>query len=79
MLKPPPPGPMLQVDDLSSVRVYIPKDLRPLEARERAARAVAEVLRRFPDGVPTLDPEDDMQVRAPLAVLPLVATVLRLS
>lgn len=58
------------MDDLSSVRIYIPKDLRPLEARERAARAVAEVLRRFPDGVPTLDPEDDMQVRAPVCAMP---------
>lgn len=54
----------LQVDDLSSIRVYIAKDLRPLEARERAARSVDEVLRRFPNGVPTLDPEEDMQVPA---------------
>jgi hypothetical protein len=53
---------LLQVDDLSSIRVYIAKDLRPLEARERAARSVDEVLRRFPNGVPTLDPEEDMQV-----------------
>jgi ATP-dependent RNA helicase DOB1 len=52
------------VDDLSSIRVYIAKDLRPLEARERAARSVDEVLRRFPNGVPTLDPEEDMQVPA---------------
>jgi hypothetical protein len=34
-----------QVDRLASVRVYVPKDLRPVEARERAAKSIGEVRR----------------------------------
>ncbi|KAJ7546829.1 hypothetical protein O6H91_08G056100 [Diphasiastrum complanatum] len=56
--------PLSQVDSLSAVRIRIPKDLRPIEARERTLKIIAEVLRRFPDGVQLLDPEDDMQVKS---------------
>lgn len=51
-----------QLESLSAVRIYIPKDLRPIEAREKCKKTVLEVLRRFPDGIQLLDPEDDMQV-----------------
>lgn len=54
--------PLSQLDCLSSVRVYSPKDLRPIEARLRVQKSLAEVLRRFPDGVPRLNPEEDMKV-----------------
>eukprot|EP00898_Chlorokybus_atmophyticus_P007257 jgi/Chlat1/7532/Chrsp62S07029 len=50
------------LDYLSSLRVHIPKDLRPLENRERVAKTLLEVQKRFPAGVPKLDAEDDMQV-----------------
>jgi ATP-dependent RNA helicase DOB1 len=44
--------------------MYIPKDLLPVEARENTLRKVEEVLSRFAkDGVPLLDPEEDMEVR----------------
>ena len=44
--------------------MYIPKDLLPVEARENTLRKVEEVLSRFAkDGVPLLDPEEDMKVR----------------
>jgi ATP-dependent RNA helicase DOB1 len=44
--------------------MYIPKDLLPVEARENTLRKVEEVLSRFSkDGVPLLDPEEDMEVR----------------
>lgn len=46
----------------SSLRIYIPQDLRTQEARERCARSLQEVERRFPKGVPQLDPEDDMKI-----------------
>lgn len=52
----------MQVEHLSTVRIYIPKDLRPIEARERCLKTVLEVMRRFPDGPQLLDPEDDMDV-----------------
>lgn len=33
------------------------------EARERCARSLQEVERRFPKGIPQLDPEDDMKIQ----------------
>ncbi|KAM3196843.1 hypothetical protein ACQJBY_072502 [Aegilops geniculata] len=57
--------PLSQIDGLSSVRMYIPKDLLPVEARENTLRKVDEVLSRFAkDGVPLLDPEEDMDVKS---------------
>lgn len=55
---------LMQLDSLSAVRIYIPKDLRAIEPREHCRKTVSEVLRRFPDGIQLLDPEDDMQVLA---------------
>ncbi|XP_057797890.1 DExH-box ATP-dependent RNA helicase DExH9-like isoform X2 [Salvia miltiorrhiza] len=57
--------PISQIDSLSSVRLIIPKDLLPLEARENTLKKVSEVLVRFAkEGVPILDPEDDMKVQS---------------
>ena len=54
--------PESQVDRLSSVRVYSPKDMRPIEGRVRVQKSIAEVMKRFPDGIPLLNPEEDMKV-----------------
>ncbi|KAI5065335.1 hypothetical protein GOP47_0020030 [Adiantum capillus-veneris] len=54
--------PLSQVEHLSAIRVNVAKDLRGLEARESTLSKVCEILRRFPEGLPMLDPEDDMQV-----------------
>ncbi|CAN6448867.1 unnamed protein product [Victoria cruziana] len=54
--------PLEQVHSLSSVCILMPKDLLPLEARENTLKKVPEVLSRFPDGVPLVDPEEDMEV-----------------
>lgn len=57
--------PISQIDCLSSVRLIIPKDLLPLEARENTLKKVTEVLTRFAkEGIPLLDPEDDMKVQS---------------
>ncbi|KAL3651514.1 Exosome RNA helicase MTR4 [Castilleja foliolosa] len=57
--------PISQIDSLSSIRLVIPKDLLPLEARENTLKKVSEVLNRFAkDGMPRLDPEDDMGVQS---------------
>lgn len=49
---------------MSSIRLFIPKDLLPLESRENTLKKVSEVLSRFSkDGIPLLDPEEDMKVR----------------
>ncbi|KAL7205686.1 hypothetical protein ACSBR2_018585 [Camellia fascicularis] len=57
--------PISQIDSLSSVRLMIPKDLLPLEARENTLKKVSEVLSRFAkEGMPLLDPEEDMKVQS---------------
>ena len=54
-----------QLDVLSSVRVYLPDNVKAnAEAKTRALASAREVLRRFPDGVPTLRAEEDMKVDA---------------
>ena len=57
--------PLTQIDSLSAVRVYQPKNLAQLEGRKRVRNSVVEVLRRFPGGVPALDPEKDMKIDTP--------------
>ena len=39
-----------------------PARIFPQEARERCAKSLGEVERRFPRGVPQLDPEEDMKI-----------------
>ncbi|KAF0683621.1 Aste57867_24327 [Aphanomyces stellatus] len=59
------PVPLALLDHLSSLRVYIPKDLRTPESRLAVSKSLAEVMRRFPQGVPLLDPVQDMQIDDP--------------
>ena len=55
--------PLAQLDGLGSVRVYLPANVSASsEAKTRAVDSAREVLRRFPDGVPMLRPEEDMKV-----------------
>lgn len=57
--------PLSEVDSMSSIRLFIPKDLLPLESRENTLKKVSEVLSRFSnDGIPLLDPEEDMKVQS---------------
>ncbi|NWR19727.1 MTREX helicase, partial [Emberiza fucata] len=51
------------VSAISSIRLYIPKDLRPIDNRQSVLKSVQEVQKRFPDGVPLLDPIDDMGIK----------------
>jgi ATP-dependent RNA helicase DOB1 len=53
------------LDSISSIRVYVPKDLRPLENRQSVGLSIKEVIKRFPDGIPLLDPVEDMQIEDP--------------
>uniref|UniRef100_W5MVR7 Exosome RNA helicase MTR4 n=1 Tax=Lepisosteus oculatus TaxID=7918 RepID=W5MVR7_LEPOC len=48
---------------ISSVRLYIPKDLRPFDNRQSVLKSIQEVQKRFPDGIPLLDPIDDMGIK----------------
>ncbi|KAE9615616.1 hypothetical protein Lal_00017534 [Lupinus albus] len=58
--------PLLQINTISSLRVYIPKDLLPLEARENTLKKVLQTLSRSNEkgGVPLLDPEEDMKIKS---------------
>ena len=53
---------LTQLDSLSSVRVYLPDNLKRPSRRARALASAREVLRRFPGGVPPLRAEEDMKV-----------------
>ena len=50
------------LDGCSAVRIYLPTDLRPLSNRAAVGKSVLEVQRRFPDGLPLLDPVQDMKI-----------------
>ena len=51
------------ITKMSSVRLYLPKDLRPADNRFSVGKSIREVIRRFPDGVPPLDPVEDMNIK----------------
>jgi len=50
------------VDAISHLRIFLPKDLRGIQARETVWKSVLEVQRRFPDGIALLDPVQNMQI-----------------
>ncbi|KZW01328.1 antiviral helicase [Exidia glandulosa HHB12029] len=51
------------IDAISHLRIHLPKDLRPRDARDTAWRSVKEVQRRFPDGIGLLDPVENMGIK----------------
>ncbi|XP_050209869.1 DExH-box ATP-dependent RNA helicase DExH9 [Mercurialis annua] len=55
--------PISEIASLSSARLYMPKDLLPLEIRENTLKQVIEFLSRKPAGLP-LDPEGDMKIQS---------------
>ncbi|GJN28591.1 hypothetical protein PR202_gb16790 [Eleusine coracana subsp. coracana] len=59
------PVPLPLVSGLSSVRINIPSDLRPTEARQNILFAVQELGKRYPQGLPKLHPVNDMGIQEP--------------
>ncbi|XP_052199082.1 DExH-box ATP-dependent RNA helicase DExH10 [Diospyros lotus] len=53
------------ISALSKLRISIPSDLRPLEARQSILLAVQELEKRFPQGLPKLNPVKDMGIEEP--------------
>ncbi|CDR87141.1 probable MTR4-involved in nucleocytoplasmic transport of mRNA [Sporisorium scitamineum] len=51
------------IQSLSGIRIFLAKDLRPTEPRETVRKNLVEVKRRFPKGVPLLDPIKDMKIK----------------
>lgn len=50
------------IDRISAVRIFTPQALHSPEARKKVHLAVKEVQKRFPDGLPLLDPIKDLNV-----------------
>ena len=53
------------LDGISSIRLHLPKDVRPNDAQLVVLKSISEVERRFPDAVPLLDPIKDQSVADP--------------
>lgn len=53
---------LTHIQELSGIRLFLPKDLRLKEARAQVGKNMAEVHRRFPQGLPLLDPVKDMKI-----------------
>lgn len=53
------------LDGISSIRLHLPKDVRPLDAQAVVLKSISEVERRFPDAVPLLDPINDQGIVDP--------------
>ncbi|KAF8509169.1 ATP-dependent RNA helicase [Hysterangium stoloniferum] len=51
------------VERISHLRVFLPKDLRALPARETAWKSVLECQKRFPEGIAMLDPVLHMGIK----------------
>ena len=50
------------ISQISSLRLYYPKDLRPSDNRKSVLKTIQEVKKRFPDGPPLLNPITDMRI-----------------
>jgi len=48
--------------EMSAIRLFIPQDIQPEEVRRNVTKAIKEVQRRFPEGIPILDPIKDLKV-----------------
>jgi ATP-dependent RNA helicase DOB1 len=50
------------IQQISSVRIFIPKDIRPSDNRKAVYKSIEQVQVRFGDNVPLLDPVKDMKI-----------------
>lgn len=48
---------------MSSIRLYIPKDLRSSDSRFSVRKSIEAVHKKFPDALPLLDPIKDMKIK----------------
>ena len=50
------------IHKMSSIRMFMPADLTTRAGKDTVRKALNEVQKRFPDGVPVLDPIDDLKI-----------------
>ena len=51
------------IQQISSVRIFIPQDIRPKENRKSVYKSIEQVKKRFGEDVPLLDPVTDMNIK----------------
>ncbi|OUM68019.1 hypothetical protein PIROE2DRAFT_19938 [Piromyces sp. E2] len=56
------PCDLSSVEEISSVRVFLPKNLKNQESRNQMAKIISQVSENFPDGIPLLDPIEDIKI-----------------
>ena len=52
------------ISKISSLRINVPSDTRSKDAKLSVLKSIKEVNKRFKDGVPQLDPSEDMKIKA---------------
>ncbi|ORY74828.1 rRNA-processing arch domain-domain-containing protein [Protomyces lactucae-debilis] len=50
------------IHGIAHIRIHLPKDLRSADQRRTVHKSIAEVQRRFPDGIALLDPIENMKI-----------------
>jgi len=56
------PSILSSIEKISSLRVYIPKDIRGTDSRQSVYKSIQEVKNRFKGNIPLLDPIVDMSI-----------------
>lgn len=50
------------IEAISKIRIYLPSDLKASSQKKTVGKSIQEVDKRFPDGLPLLDPIEDMKI-----------------
>lgn len=50
------------LEGIAPVRIFLPKDMKSQDQRNTAGKHMEEVKNRFPDGIPVLDPIENMNI-----------------
>lgn len=50
------------LESIAPVRIFLPKDMKSQDQRNAARKNISEVKKRFPDGIPVLDPIENMNI-----------------
>lgn len=50
------------IEQIGHLRIFLPKELKSSEQRQLVRKSVDEVKKRFPDGIPQLDPIENMGI-----------------
>lgn len=54
---------LMDLNGASAMRVKLANNMRPMENRQMVGRSIVEILKRYPDGPPMLDPFGDLGIK----------------